>query len=71
MAMYYLATNPEAQEKAAAEALEAVAAVGKGEKISGETFSELKYIDNCLSETLRLATVPVTARLVKSNPKVR
>ena len=47
MALYYLAVNPLAQEKAAREAQEVAERAGESGKISGEDFNELKFIDNC------------------------
>ena len=62
MALYYLAVNPEAQEKAAAEAAEVAEKADSEGKITGEAFNELKYIEQVLNETLRMATVPVNFR---------
>ena len=62
MALYYLAVNPLAQEKAAREAQEVAERAGESGKISGEDLNELKFIDNCLNEAMRMAVVPVTWR---------
>ena len=60
MCFYFLATNPEAQEKAAAEA--ATLAAKTGGKLTGEDANDLKYIDNVLSESMRFAAVPTITR---------
>ena len=63
MALYHLATNPDVQEKAASEVLEVAAREGnKDGKISGEAFSELSYLDNCLTESLRMTALPALLR---------
>ena len=59
IALYYLATNPEVQEKAATEAIEASEKEMNSGKISREELSELTYLDNVLSEALRMAAVPI------------
>ena len=58
MALYYLAVNPKVQEKAAAEALKlAEQSADDQGRISGEDVNQLKYIDQVLNETLRMAAI--------------
>ena len=63
MALYYLAVNPKVQEKAAAEALKlAEQSADDQGRISGEDVNQLKYIDQVLNETLRMAAIPTFSR---------
>ena len=51
--------NPEVHEKPATEAIEASEKEMNSGKISREELSELTYLDNVLSEALRMAAVPI------------
>ena len=60
MVLYFIAMNPEVQEKAYAEA-QALADKNDGQ-LAGEDINELKYIDMVLSEATRLAPAPTIQR---------
>jgi len=63
MALYFLAINPDVQEKAIEEADKVTSALGDRE-LSGDNIADLKYIEGVFSEAGRLAPVfPVTTRL--------
>ena len=63
MCLYFLALNPEVQEKAAAEALGVMASKGDSEgKIDREDINDLKYIEQVINESLRMASFPALVK---------
>ncbi len=63
LCFYYLALNPDAQERAYQEIEEVAAqAGGDGELLTKKAIQNLKYLDAVANETLRIAPFPYTYR---------
>jgi cytochrome P450 len=59
--IYFLAANPDAQERAIEEVDEIGAKLGGN--LTGEDVAELKYLDCVVSETTRMAPAALTLRI--------
>nr|APH81385.1 cytochrome P450 CYP3024A3 [Tigriopus kingsejongensis] len=69
MSLYYLATNPEVQDKAVEEVDRIASRVGAN--ITGEEVNELKYVDQVFQETARMAPFAFTLRRCTKDYKLQ